>query len=142
MLESISLAVIALFLSVIRVYMSLKQDKFEYLATARTTGMLTWLRKLQMKGEGMYISAATYSNIDHCVQDAFLHDFNMIIEEFPFYKMLDKKMQTGLVQLIFKDFVEKFRHFLGPCEDGFTNEFIIQMYSRFYVPNQEVVSCG
>ena len=43
---------------------------------------------------------------------------------------------------VFKDFMRKFDHFLGPCEEGFRNELIIQMFTASFQPNVEIVYCG
>ena len=104
--------------------------------------MHEWLIKIQRKGEGSFLNAATYSNIDYNIEQSFFKDFNMIVEEFPFYGQLTKKMQTDLIQHLFGDFKEQFNHVLGPLEEGFSNELIIQMYSRFYMPNNEICSYG
>ena len=68
-----------------------------HLAQKRMDQMHEWLIKLQRKGEGAYLNAVTYSNIDYNIEEAFLRDFNMIVEEFPFYDQLTKKMQTDLI---------------------------------------------
>ena len=85
MLEIFSFVLLAWTVYTISFFSNIKQDDFKYLFADRMTEMLNWLRKLQMKGEGKYVSAALSSNIDLVVQDAFLYDFNMIVEEFPFY---------------------------------------------------------
>ena len=104
-LEILSFLIIALFATSIDVYQSLRQDDFAILINEKMYDMLYFLRKLQLRGEGRFLTAIQYSNIDHHVQDAFLYDFNMIVEEFPFYQMLNGKMQSELVNLVFKDFM-------------------------------------
>ena len=56
----------------------------------------------------------------------------MIIEEFNFYQQLSPRIQTKLIELIFEDFRQDFRHFFDPCDRGFINEVIIRLYSRNY----------
>ena len=68
-----------------------------------------------------------------------MYDFNLIVEEYPFYQMLTPKMQTSLINTIFKDFKQQFIHFFGPCEQGFVNECIISLYTRSYMPGREVI---
>ena len=69
-----------------------------------------------MKGQGYHLSERLYSNIKHFISDAFKLDFNMVIEEYHFYYNLTPRMQTQLVDLVFRDFLDKFNHFFGLCE--------------------------
>ena len=41
-------------------------------------------------------------------------------------------MQTNVINMIFEDFRQNFRHFFDPCDRGFINETIIRLYSRRY----------
>ena len=41
-------------------------------------------------------------------------------------------MQNELIDLIFDEFKQNFRHFFDPCDRGFINEVIINMLSRRY----------
>lgn len=38
--------------------------------------------------------------------------------------------------------MEKFSTFFKPCEVGFRNEFVIQMYTREFPPGEEIVQLG
>jgi len=42
----------------------------------------------------------------------------------------------------FNRFIKKFKSFFKPCEIGFRNEFIIQMYTREFPPGEEIVQIG
>jgi hypothetical protein len=44
-------------------------------------------------------------------------------------------MQTDFILFFFKDFIKKFAHFFDPCEQGFINEFIINMLARISEKN-------
>ena len=66
----------------------------------------------------------------------------MVIEEYHFYYNLTPRMQTQLVHLIFKDFLDTFHHFFGLCEHGFSNEFIVNMYTRRYKDNSDIMWYG
>ena len=83
-----------------------------------------------------------YNDIRKYVEQAFLYDFNLVIEEFPFFQQITPKMQTELIQntRVFRDFEKSFNHFFDECERGFTNELIINMYCRIYSPNRVVIS--
>ena len=53
----------------------------------------------------------------------------MVIDDFDFYYMLTPKMQTEVIETIFSQFRKDFSHFFDPCETGFTNEVIINLYA-------------
>ena len=42
----------------------------------------------------------------------------------------------------FQRFIKKFSSFFNPCELGFRNEFVMQMYSREFPPGEEIVTIG
>ena len=101
-----------------------------------------WIKKIEKSNKPFYIPPELYSSVKQFVEDAFLHDFNMIIEEFNFYQQLSPKMQSELITTIFKDFQHKFAHFFSHCEKGFLNELIINMYCRIYPPEQTIIQYG
>lgn len=41
-------------------------------------------------------------------------------------------MQTRVINQIFSEFIKKFYYFFGPCDRGFINECVINLYSRKY----------
>jgi hypothetical protein len=40
---------------------------------------------------------------------------------------------------VFKEFERSFNHFFEECERGFTNELIINMYTRIYTPGKIII---
>ena len=62
--------------------------------------------------------------------ESFSSDINMIVEEFDFYQQLPPKMQTELIEYLFYDMLDRFKHMFSFCEEGFRNELIILMFSR------------
>ena len=90
----------------------------------------------------LHISTALYSDIITNVEHAFDKDFNMIIEEHDFYFMLSPKSQTDLINFLFFEFKKHFATFFDPCEIGFTNEVIINLFARHMPPSQQLVSNG
>ncbi|CDW90866.1 cation channel family protein [Stylonychia lemnae] len=119
-----------------------KDDSFESLLDQKISMLDIWIKKIEKSNKPNFIPPELYSQIKKYVQDAFLHDFNLIIEEFPFYHQCSPKMQSELTQIIFKDFQQQFNHFFQYCERGFINEFIINMYCRIYQPETTVVQYG
>ena len=63
--------------------------------------------------------------IEEDFANCFRYDHNLITEEFDFYEMLAPKMQTDLVNFLFKDVLKKFTHLFAFCDLGFRNELII-----------------
>lgn len=83
-----------------------------------------------------------YKKIVQNVEDAFYDDFNMIVEEFQFYQQLTPKQQSVLINEVFGSFIKKFDHFLGSWEEGFKNEFIVQLFTRNYKEYEFFVNAG
>lgn len=117
-------------------------DKFEDLIDEKMQSLDFWIKKIERSNKPLHIQPDLYYNIQTFVSNAFLHDFNMIIEEFPFYQQISPSMQSELMDTIFKDFYTSFKHFFGLCERGFMNELIINMYFRIYPPDTMIVSHG
>lgn len=74
--------------------------------------------------------------------ESFSADHNMIVEEFEFYQQLPPKMQNELVDQIFQEILKKFSHFFAYTDVGFRNELIVQMYSRRYAPEADIIWHG
>ena len=50
------------------------------------------------------------------IDDALAEDYNMIIEEFVFYRQLPPYRQNELIMYLFRDFRKNFSHFFDSCE--------------------------
>jgi len=81
-----------------------KSDKFETLLDSKLSDLDIWIKKIEKSNKPFYIPPELYSNIKKYVKEAFLYDFNMIIEEFPFYYHISPKMQDDLIKILFGDF--------------------------------------
>ena len=101
-----------------------------------------WINKLQRSNKPLHLPPLLYSQIRSYVRDAFMYDFNILIEEYDFYNQIPPKMQTIIINSIFWDFKRFFKHFFEQCENGFTNELIINMYCRIYEPDSDIVKYG
>jgi hypothetical protein len=119
-----------------------KSDNFESLIDEKLSMLDIWIKKIERSNKPYFIPPDLYSNIKQYVHDAFMHDFNLIIEEFNFYQQIPPKMQTEIMNTIFKDFQLHFRHFFEYCERGFVNELIINMFARIYEPDVDIVKYG
>ena len=77
------------------------------------------------------------------VEDAFLYDFNMLVEDkFSFYQSLSPTLQTELIDRLFGTFKRSFRHIFDPCERGFVNEMIINMFTLILPDREYIVEPG
>ena len=124
---------------------------FEMLMTEKMDALLVWVKKIELcnkyietKETQKSLDANLYKEINRFVQDAFLYDFNLIVEEFEMYQKLPPQMQTEVIDTLdtFVVFKQKFDHFFNSCEIGFRNEFIMQMYTREFEAGQEIVAYG
>ena len=76
------------------------------------------------------------------VEEALRYDHNSIVEEFTMYQTLPPKLQTELINKIFSNFMKQFKNFFNSCEQGFRNEFIINLYARIYMPGTTIQEIG
>jgi hypothetical protein len=74
-----------------------KSDNFESLIDEKLSLLDIWIKKIERSNKPYYIPPDLYSNIKQYVHDAFMYDFNLIIEEFNFYQQIPPKMQTEIM---------------------------------------------
>jgi hypothetical protein len=117
------------------------KDNFNDLIEEKLQSLDVWIKKLEKSNSKVHIQPNLYNDIRKYVENAFLYDFNLVIEEFQFYQQITPKMQTELIQSTrtFKEFEKTFDHFFNECERGFTNDLIIHMLCRFYIPGRQVI---
>ena len=51
-------------------------------------------------------------------------------------------MQTKLIDMLFGDFKRNFKHVFDPCERGFVNELIINMFSKIIPDKESIIEPG
>lgn len=109
-------------------------DNFDDLIEYKLDTLDMWIKKIEKSNKPYHIQPTLYSDIRKYVEQAFLYDFNLVIEEFPFYHQITPKMQSDLIQntKVFQEFERSFNHFFDDCERGFINEFIINMFCRIF----------
>ena len=123
-LEFVGLSFFSLLMGVMSTFIN-HDTSFEFLIETRMHELDLWIRKVERSSKPDYLHPKLYGDITKYVKEAFLFDFNLIVEEFCFYQMLMPKDQKILINTLFEDFIERFDHFFGTCEVGFRNEFII-----------------
>lgn len=118
------------------------KDNFDDLIEEKLDSLDMWIKKIEKSNKPFHIQPTLYNDIRKYVEQAFLYDFNLVIEEFQFYQQITPKMQTELIQSTrtFRDFEKSFNHFFEECERGFTNDLIISMLCRIYIPGKIVIS--
>lgn len=118
------------------------KDNFNDLIESKLNSLDIWIKMLEKSNCKLHIQPNLYNDIRKYVENAFMYDFNLVIEEFQFYQQITPKMQTELIQSTrtFKEFEKTFSHFFEECERGFTNDLIIHMLCRFYMHDMSVIS--
>jgi len=118
------------------------KDNFDDLIEEKLDSLDMWIKKIEKSNKPYHIQPTLYNDIRKYVEQAFQFDFNLVIEEFQFYQQITPKMQTELIQSTrtFREFEKSFNHFFEECERGFTNDLIISMLCRIYIPGKTVIS--
>jgi hypothetical protein len=62
-----------------------REGGFQDLIDRKLEQLDKWIQKIEKSNKPFFIPPILYSQIRQYVEDAFLYDFNMIIEEFTFY---------------------------------------------------------
>jgi len=72
-------------------------DNFDDLIEEKLDSLDMWIKKIEKSNKPFHIQPTLYNDIRRYVEQAFLYDFNLVIEEFPFYQQITPKMQTDLI---------------------------------------------
>jgi hypothetical protein len=117
-------------------------DTFAAFLTNRMQEIDNWTLKIEKSVPDKFMPCGLYFNIRETVWVAMLYDYNMMIEEYDFYNQLPPRMQNALVNILYRDAIEWFEMFFDNCQNGFRNEFIVNMLCRMPLPGQEIFSVG
>lgn len=139
--EFIGLTFFSLLTGTISVMFSSDQS-FESLINARMEELDLWLLRLENCNSKEKIPNNLYHSIKVFIEDAFIHDYNLIIEEFAFYTELPASIQNQISESLFKTFKANFHNFFLNTDIGFQHQLIVSMYCRIYEPGKTIVSCG
>ena len=101
-----------------------------------------WIKKIEKSNQPFFIQPKLYRDIKMYIDMAYRFDYNLVVEEFPFFYQITPKLQTELIQQTqyFKRFERNFSHFFEECEQGFINEFIVELFCRIFLPGRPVIS--
>jgi hypothetical protein len=94
-------------------------QSFESLINARMEELDLWLLRLENCNKEEKIPNKLYHSIKEFIQDAFVYDFNLIIEEFSFYTELPASIQNQISESLFKTFKQNFNSFFLNTDIGF-----------------------
>lgn len=78
-----------------------------------------WLLRLENCNKEEKIPNQLYHSIKEFIQDAFVYDYNLIIEEFEFYNQLPSHLQNKISESLFKTFKQQFSMFFMNTDIGF-----------------------
>ena len=73
------------------------KDNFNDLIEEKLNSLDIWIKKLEKSNSMVHIQPNLYNDIRKYVENAFMYDFNLVIEEFQFYQQITPKMQTELI---------------------------------------------
>ena len=60
-------------------------DSFDDLMAEKLDALDVWIKKIEKSNKPMHIQPTLYNNIRSYIEQAFQHDFNIVVEEFDFY---------------------------------------------------------
>ena len=101
-----------------------------------------WLLRLENCNKDEKIPNQLYQSLKEFIQDAFIYDYNLIIEEFNFYNELPAQIQNQISESLFKSFKNQFSNFFLNTDIGFQHQLIVNMYCRIYEPGKTIISNG
>lgn len=67
-------------------------DNFDDLIEEKLDSLDMWIKKIEKSNKPFHIQPTLYNDIRKYVEQAFLYDFNLVIEEFQFYQQITPKM--------------------------------------------------
>lgn len=68
------------------------KDNFDDLIEEKLDSLDMWIKKIEKSNKPFHIQPTLYNDIRKYVEQAFLYDFNLVIEEFPFFQQITPKM--------------------------------------------------
>jgi len=117
-------------------------QSFESLINTRMEQLDLWLLRLENCNPDDKIPNELYFDIKEFIEDAFVYDYNLIIEEFDFYNELPAQIQNSISESLFKTFKQQFSQFFMNTDVGFQHNLIVNMYCRIFEPGKTIISYG
>lgn len=105
-----------------------------------------WMISLDDANKGKALSDKLYKKIKQYIQASFSKDFNMIIEDYPFFDQIKPRLRYKICMEIFYDFYDDFKYLFKQdyfkADKEFVSRFLSQLYCRIYIPNQKMIKKG
>ena len=100
-----------------------------------------WMNKLEKSNKQGSIPLVLWRDIKRNIQDAVVHDFKLIRDEFQFFDCLPPHLQNEIIQALFADFkANNMQLFFEGTEQGFQNYILVRMYCRIFEPDKIIVN--
>lgn len=87
-LELIGLTFFSLLMGLISGFILDLNEGFEEMFQRKMEYLIVWVNKIEKSKKDNFINRKLYLEMIRYVEDAFLYDFNMIVEDFNFYQQL------------------------------------------------------
>jgi len=84
LLEFIGLTFFSFFMNSVNEFFNVS-DSFDDLIVEKLDELDMWIKKIEKSNKPYHIMPTLYNDIRNNVEEAFLYDFNLIVEEFQFY---------------------------------------------------------
>ena len=68
------------------------KDSFDDLLNDKLDGLDMWVKKIEKSNYPSHLQPRLYNDIRKYVEQAYKYDFNLLIEEFDFYKQITPQM--------------------------------------------------
>ena len=94
-------------------------ESFDSLIQIRMDQLDHWILRLEATNNNNKLPCDLYHSIKVYIEDAFLFDYNLIIEEYDFYQKLPSDIQNRVNDSLFGNFKENFHFFFHKTEIGF-----------------------
>lgn len=91
-------------------------DTFELFFQERILQFDIWYTRIEKCKQAKHMSSELYLDMYDNIAVAMYSDYNIIIEEYPFFEKISPNLQTKLIKLLFKDFIRKFEFFFDDME--------------------------
>ena len=122
------------------------EQKLQDVIDDRMEDLDIWLRKLD-KSRKKILPKHLYDNIKDFVEKSFYFDFNLIRKD-EFYDQMKPKIRFELVKTLFSQFKSNFDYMFNDTQFGFEGgseficDFLSNLYSRIYLPGEEIIQYG
>ena len=95
-------------------------SSFDTLINRRMSTVDMWMHKLEASNKQGRIPMGLFRDIKRNIQDAVVHDFNLIRDEHHFFDCLPSHLQNEIIQSLFSDFkANNMQLFFEQTEQGF-----------------------